>query len=94
MPLIMRNTRITVRNADRCDYTVMSGGLPIGRLYEDFSTTNPDDRWLWSIFGVRAGPDVMCLKGNAPNLTTAEEQLRANWNKWLAWANLAELPTK
>jgi hypothetical protein len=52
----------------------------------------PEARWYWTIYGVHAGPGVMKLQGRAPSLEDAKAALRVNWNKWLAWAQLAETP--
>ena len=60
-------------------------------LYEDITTNQPQNRWLWAINGVHAGPDVMKITGRAATLDAAKDQLRLNWIKWLAWAKLAEL---
>lgn len=91
MPLVMRPTRIADSPPDFPDYCVYSGGLNIGRLYEDITTTQPQSRWLWAINGVHAGPTVMQLTGRAATLDEAKEQMRKNWDKWLTWAKLSEL---
>ena len=44
--------------------------------------------------GVHAGPTVMQLQGRAPTLDDAKAALRENWNKWLQWAQLAEIPSE
>ena len=83
MPLTMRRTNITGQPSADPDYCVYSGGLCVGRMYEDITTNQPQSRWLWAINGVHAGPDVMQITGRAATLDAAKEQLRANWNKWL-----------
>ena len=71
------------------DYIVMSGNLPIGRVHE--AAESPENRWIWTIFGVTAGPAVMETGGRMGTLDDARGRLEANWKKWLAWAKLAEL---
>ncbi len=90
--LTLRLTRITEQPPATPDYVVYSGGLNIGRIYEDVTGAQPAARWYWTIYGVHAGPAVMALQGRAASLEAAKAQLRENWEKWLAWAQLAELP--
>ena len=93
MPLTIRATNITGEpRAD--DYDVRSGGLSVGRIYSDRTSTQPHLSWFWAINGVHAGPSVMQLTGRAPSLEEAKVALRANWDRWLAWAKLAELPSE
>jgi hypothetical protein len=90
MPLTIRRTRITDQSSDN-DLEVRSGGLSVGGIYEDITSAQPSARWYWSIYGVHAGPGVMALQGRAATLDEAKADLRSNWQKWLAWAKLAEL---
>ena len=92
MPLTMRRTNITGQPSTDPDYCVYSGGLCVGRMYENLPGGQPQNRWFWAINGVHAGPSVMQLTGRAPTLDAAKADLRSNWQKWLAWAKLAELP--
>jgi hypothetical protein len=94
MPLTLRNTypaheRVPAYK-DVPDYAVMSGGLRVGRIYENRSWTQAGDRWSWAINGVHAGPDVMALTGRAATLERAKTDFKDNWEKWLARAKLAE----
>jgi len=68
--------------------------LNVGRIHEDVTTTQGQSRWLWAINGVHAhaGSSVMQITGRAATLDAAKDAMRANWEKWLAWAKLAELP--
>jgi hypothetical protein len=34
------------------DYTVYSGEWPMGRIYEELGPRE-DQRWVWSVFGIR-----------------------------------------
>ena len=63
--------RISQRQPDREDYEVRSGELSLGRIYDDISTTQPSQRWYWSIYGVQAGPGIMALQGRAASLDEA-----------------------
>ena len=90
--LTIRPTRITDRLPETPDFEVRSGGLGVGRIYEDATSAQPQFRWYWTIYGVHAGPGVMQLQGREPTLEDAKTALRENWNKWLAWARLAEMP--
>jgi hypothetical protein len=89
--LTVRPTRITGEPlAD--DYEVRSGGFTVGRIYLDRASVQPHLAWYWTINGVHAGPGIMQLQGRTPSLEDAKAALRENWNKWLAWAQLAETP--
>src|SRR5947208_13761413 len=71
MPLSMRPTGPSSPvDKDRKDYTVYSGGWPMGRIYEERSS--PEHlRWFWSIFGVLAKPADVRTDGRAPTLEAA-----------------------
>jgi hypothetical protein len=47
----------------------MSGGLTVGRIYEDTSAKLASHRWYWAINDVHAGPDVMRIAGYAATLS-------------------------
>lgn len=87
----MRPNLLDGRRRDEPDYLVMSGGMTVGRIYEDAGITNPEARWFWAINGVHAEPGVMQIHGRAAKLDEAKNRLRENWQRWLAWAKLAEL---
>jgi hypothetical protein len=91
MPLAMRPTLITNKRSETPDYVVLSGGLSVGRIYEDVSSLQESSRWYWTIYGVHAGPNVMAIQGHAATLDEAKATLRENWAKWLAWAKLEEV---
>jgi hypothetical protein len=59
------------------------------RIYEDISTPEEQYRWYWAINGVHPGR-TMHLQSRAATLEAAD--LRKNWEKWLAWSKLVELP--
>jgi hypothetical protein len=89
--LTIRTTRIAGESlAD--DYEVRSGGLTVGRIYLDRASVQPHLAWYWAINGVHAGPGIMQLQDRAASLEDAKAALRENWQRWLAWAKLAELP--
>jgi hypothetical protein len=90
MPLSMRPTGPpSPVDRDRKDYTVYSGGWPMGRIYEE--RRSPEHlRWFWSIFGVLAKPADVRTDGRAPTLEAAKADLEASWRLWLAWAELSE----
>jgi hypothetical protein len=72
------------------DQLVMCGKLPVGRIYKREPASGV--QWLWTINGVqRAGPDVMRVSGMTASLDQARAELKENWEKWLAWANLQEV---
>lgn len=73
----------------RRQYIAMSGGLPIGCIYE--TSDHLGTGWSWSIFGVNAGRAVMETRGSLETFAEAKARLDANWEKWLAWAKLSEL---
>ena len=83
MPLSMRPTGPpSPVDRDRKDYTVYSGGWPMGRIYEERSS--PEHlRWFWSIFGVLAKPADVRTDGRAPTLEAAN--LPADLRKLLEW---------
>jgi hypothetical protein len=91
MPLTLRPTGLKPPDAHERnpDWSVMSGELIVGRIYEMTATSNPDVRWFWAINGVHAGPDFMKTTGNAPTFEQAKADFKTNWEKWLAWAKLA-----
>jgi hypothetical protein len=55
MTLTIRATHITGEVPDSADYCVYSGGLNVGRIYEDITAQQPKSRWYWTIYGVHAG---------------------------------------
>jgi hypothetical protein len=72
-------------------YSVMSGGLVVGRISNDASSVPPGaPPWRWAINGVHAAPTVMQIVGNAATLEEAQQELAENWRRWLAWAALAQ----
>jgi hypothetical protein len=48
--------------------------------------------WSWAINDAHAAPSVMRLHGQGATLEEAKAALRENWNNWLAWAKLSEVP--
>jgi hypothetical protein len=82
--------RSPVQQQKSPDYQVMHAGLRVGRIYRQDAATGPEREWFWAIDGVHAGPDVMQTTGLAGSLDEAKGALRANWEKWLAWAKLAD----
>jgi hypothetical protein len=48
MLLTVRPTGLS-GNPDRNDWSIYEDGVEIGRLYEDRQTTQPENRWFWSI---------------------------------------------
>jgi hypothetical protein len=91
MPLTLRPTGLDKPAAHRKlpDYVVMSGEFVVGRIYEVHGAVMPDGRWLWAINGVHAGPAVMRKTGMTATFDQAKTALKANWDRWLAWAKLA-----
>jgi bifunctional non-homologous end joining protein LigD len=63
--------------------------LPLGRIERMRATYGPPGEWRWAINGVHAPPDVMQIAGQAATLERAKLELAENWQKWLAWAQVA-----
>ncbi len=74
----------------RPDWTVMSGGLRVGRIYEIDGPNDSAYRWYWALNGVHAGPDVMQITGMAPTFEEAKAAFGENWEKWKTWAKLTD----
>ena len=71
---------------DRPDYTVLTGGWEIGRIY--MTRGGPDSlRWFWSL--IVNGP--MTRSGRVPTLQEAKAQFQKSWDAWKAWAKLEEV---
>jgi hypothetical protein len=68
----------------------MHGGLRVGRIYRHPAATIPDQEWFWEINGVHARLNVLTISGNVGSLDEAKAELKANWQKWLAWAELSD----
>jgi hypothetical protein len=78
MPLTMRPTGLG-NDKDRPDYTVSSGELDVGRIYQD---GGPDSlRWFWSMNA--NGP--MTRSGRVATLEEAKAQFQKSWDAWKAW---------
>ena len=75
---------------ERDDYDVMSGSMPVGRIYRRPSAGPDTPQWAWSITGVKDGPSAMVLGGAKHTLDEAKAELAKNWQEWLAWATLLE----
>jgi hypothetical protein len=73
------------------DYHVVSGGLRVGRVYKRERAMRSEPQWFWDINGVHAAPGVMRLAGTTTTLEQAHAELKANWEKWLAWATLQQI---
>jgi hypothetical protein len=76
--------------AEYPDYDVMHGGLRVGRIYRSYAATRSDIEWLWALNGVHGPPDVMAIHGHTASLEAAKSALKANFEKWQAWAKLAD----
>ena len=86
VPLKLRPTGLGAGiDKDRQDFTIYSGGLAVGRIYE--TRGGPDRlRWFWSF-------TVTCPMTRSDRVSTLEEakvQFETAWRQWLAWAKLRE----
>jgi len=72
------------------DFTLLHGGLLVGRLYKRSGTSTLGAEWLWSLNGVPEGPLGVPLTGLAGTRDEAVTALSERWAKWLEWANLVE----
>ena len=79
--------------ADRQDWTIFDDGEPVGRIYEDASTsTLADLRWFWSItvyVHPRAG---IVTSGKVATLDAAKAQFEASWRRWQQLQEFFEVP--
>jgi hypothetical protein len=92
MPLALHPNPASAPARRKTDHLVMNGQLEVGRIYKRDTPDKSDSQWLWAINGVpRAAPGVMRVAGIAPSFEQAKAELKDNWEKWLAWANLQEL---
>jgi hypothetical protein len=85
---LVRDERPSTRWSE-AQYSVLSGGLVIGRSNDAHWVATHAPSWHWAINGVHAGPTVMQIVGNAATLDEAQQALAENWRRWLAWAALA-----
>jgi len=68
----------------------MSGGLRVGSIYKREFPKTPEMHWFWALDGVHGGPDAMRISGMTATLDQAKAELKENWAKWMAWANLRD----
>jgi hypothetical protein len=63
------------------DYDVLADGRPVGRIYEDASTSTPPElHWFWSVTEiVPARPGV--TNGTAATREEAMAKFRAAWDR-------------
>jgi hypothetical protein len=91
MPLALRPNTDSASAHLRTDHHVLSGKLRVGRIYKR-KAHKPELQWLWAIDGVQlTEPEVVRVAGTAATFEEAEAQLKENWHKWLAWAQLKEI---
>lgn len=69
------------------DWEVRYNGETIGRIYR--TKWHPTDiQWFWTITAVFAPAAGFIQKARTATLDEAKAEVKANWNKWLAWAKL------
>ena len=91
MPLTLRSAQRTrPGESDKDDYEVLSGRMPLGRIYRRSGPSGHAFPWVWSIDAVQASPGVMVTAGSVNTLEEAKAEVAKNWRKWLAWAALQE----
>jgi hypothetical protein len=90
MPLTMRPAGLgSGIDKDRPDYTLLSGGWVIGRIYQ--TRGGPDSlRWFWSMNA--NGP--MTRADRVATLEKAKAQFQKSWEQWKEWAKLRERMTR
>jgi hypothetical protein len=88
MALTMRPTGLGAGiDKDRQDFTIYSGSWAVGQIYE--VRGGPDHlRWFWSL----TVDPPMARSDRAPTLEEAKAQFETAWRRWLAWAELQEMP--
>jgi hypothetical protein len=74
------------------EYQVMQSSLPVGHINRQADSTPLEWRWYWTIDGVRLGPILMQFAGSSPTYEQAKEEITQNWDRWLTWAKLQEIP--
>jgi hypothetical protein len=87
MTLTMRPTGLgSGIDNDRPDYTVLTGGWEIGRIY--MTRGGPDSLpWFWSL--IVNGP--MTRSDKVAILEEATTQFLKSWDAWKAWAKMEEV---
>jgi hypothetical protein len=67
----------------RPDYLILAGTMTVGRIY--LTLSRDEDQWFWGLNGVVGNPGI-ALNGQAVDLKSARVNIRAAFDKWLAWA--------
>jgi len=75
MVLTLRPTGLS-SDPNRQDWSIHENGNEVGRLYEDLQSTDPENRWYWSITLMGPARSSCQCEGRAPTLEHAEASFR------------------